>query len=203
MAVKKNFYAVKNGRNPGIYKTWPECQRQVQGFAGALFKGFVTRAEAETYLGCSTSAGSPKCSAASADEPDCYYIYVDGSYFHGRYSWGMAVFRKGELLHTANGVGTSADAAKLHNVAGEVEGAMQAVKWAEENKVEKFVICHDYIGISEWAERRWKTNTTTTAAYAAFMADYLGWVRFRKVAGHTGVKGNELADRLAKKALDI
>ena len=72
-----------------------------------------------------------------------------------------------------------------------------------ENKVEKFVICHDYIGISEWAERRWKTNTTTTAAYAAFMADYLGWVRFRKVAGHTGVKGNELADQLAKKALDI
>ena len=97
----------------------------------------------------------------------------------------------------------SADAAKLHNVAGEVEGAMQAVKWAEKNKVEKFIICHDYIGISEWAERRWKTNTTTTAAYAAFMADYLGWVRFRKVAGHTGVKGNELADRLAKKALDI
>ena len=202
MAVKKNFYAVKNGRKPGIYKTWAACQKQVQGFAGALFKGFVTCAEAEAYLGNSLISSNNKQSLA-VPEPDCHYIYVDGSYFNGRYSWGMAVYLNGQLIHTANGVGTSADAAKLHNVAGEVEGAMQAVKWAEQQKLEKIVICHDYIGISEWAERRWKTNTTTTAAYASFMADYLGWVRFQKVAGHTGVKGNELADQLAKKALEL
>ncbi len=199
MALKKNFYAVKNGRHPGIYKTWAECQREVQGFAGALFKGFVTRVEAETYLG--SAAGS--LSKTPILEADCHYIYVDGSYFHGRYSWGMAVYLADELIHTACGLGSSREAARLHNVAGEVEGAIQAVKWAEKNKVEKLVICHDYIGISEWAERRWKANTPLTAAYADFMADYLGWVRFQKVAGHTGVKGNELADQLAKKALEI
>jgi ribonuclease HI len=199
LAAKKNYYAVKSGRQPGIYKTWAACQKQVAGFKGALFKGFVTRDEAESYMG----SGRKDVAASAAYEPGCTYIFVDGSYFHGRYSWGLAVYLDGQLLDTANGVGTSKDAAKLHNVAGEVEGAVQAVHWAEAHKLEKFVICHDYIGISEWAERRWKTNTQTTADYAAFMAPYLGWVRFRKVAGHTGVAGNELADRLAKKALDI
>ena len=51
MAKKKNnFYAVKNGKNPGIYKTWDECRAQVEGFSGALYKGFTTRTEAERYL---------------------------------------------------------------------------------------------------------------------------------------------------------
>ena len=202
MAPKKNFYAVKNGRHCGIVRSWTECQREVQGFPGALFKGFATLAEAEAYLGGSAERTSDK-TVVFAEEPGCCYIYVDGSYFQGRYSWGMAAYRDGQLIYTANGHGDSADAAKLHNVAGEVEAAMQAVKWAEQEKLEKIVLCHDYIGISEWAERRWKTNTKTTAAYADFMADYLGWVRFQKVAGHTGVAGNELADRLAKQALEV
>ncbi len=203
MALKKKFYAVKNGRKIGIFSTWAECQKQVQGFPGALFKGFVTLEEAQTYMG-TQSASSTQPEKNSLDtENDCYHIYVDGSYFNNRYSWGFAVYFQGKLLHTENGVGSSVEAAKLHNVAGEVEATIQAVKWAEQEKLPAVLILHDYIGISEWAERRWKTNTVVTQEYARFMADYLGWVRFRKVSGHTGVEGNELADQLAKKALDI
>ena len=37
MAKKKNnFYAVKQGKNKGIYKTWDECKAQVEGFSGDL-----------------------------------------------------------------------------------------------------------------------------------------------------------------------
>ncbi len=45
-----DFYAVKKGRVPGIYKTWAECEAQVKGFAGAIFKGFRSRAEAKIFL---------------------------------------------------------------------------------------------------------------------------------------------------------
>ncbi len=197
MAIKKNFYAVKNGRRIGIYKTWAECQQQVQGYPNALFKGFATLTEAESYMSYA-SAEAEKNEAAGV----CY-IYVDGSYFHGRYSWGIAAYIDGRLIHTANGVGKSADAAQLHNVAGEVEAAMQAVKWAVSEGITCPVICHDYIGISEWAQKRWKTNTPTTAAYADFMAAYVDQVSFHKVTGHTGVEGNELADKLARQALEI
>lgn len=44
------FYAVKNGHEVGIFSTWPECQKQVNGFKGAKYKSFKTRKEAEQYL---------------------------------------------------------------------------------------------------------------------------------------------------------
>lgn len=192
--AKKNFYAVRNGRNPGIYKSWEDCSAEINGFKGAVYKGFATLAEAEAFM-----AGAD----TSAPVTEGVAVYVDGSFFNGSYSWGMAVYQDGELIHQDCGVGTSAEAAKHHNVAGELAAAMQAVKWAEKSGIEHITICHDYQGVSEWAEGRWKTNTEATAAYAAFMRPYRGKVTFQKVAGHTGVKGNELADKLAKKALGI
>ena len=46
----KNFYAVAIGRNVGIYRTWPECQKQVNGYNGARHKGFATRGECAEYI---------------------------------------------------------------------------------------------------------------------------------------------------------
>jgi hypothetical protein len=37
-----NFYAVSRGRRVGIYRSWLECEEQVRGFSGAIFKGFKT-----------------------------------------------------------------------------------------------------------------------------------------------------------------
>ena len=49
--VKKKYYIVKKGKKPGVYYNWPDCQKQVQGFPGAVFKGFATRQEAEDWYG--------------------------------------------------------------------------------------------------------------------------------------------------------
>lgn len=192
--AQKKFYAVKQGRQPGIYSTWAECQKQTVGFKGAKFKGFVTRTEAEAYMNDEEALPAPA---------EGVVAYVDGSYFNGEYSWGMAIYEKNQLIFKANGKGTSEEAAKLHNVAGEVAGAMEAVLWAEAQGLEHITICHDYVGISEWALGHWKTNTPLTTHYAAFMKERRGLVTFVKVAGHTGVEGNELADKLAKAALEI
>lgn len=43
------FYAVAKGRKPGIYLTWDECKKQVDGFGGSKFKSFSTQIEAEDY----------------------------------------------------------------------------------------------------------------------------------------------------------
>lgn len=37
---KKKFYVVWQGAKPGIYKTWAECKRQVEGFPSPIFKSF-------------------------------------------------------------------------------------------------------------------------------------------------------------------
>ena len=30
------YYAVKNGKVPGIYNTWDECKENIHGFKGAI-----------------------------------------------------------------------------------------------------------------------------------------------------------------------
>lgn len=53
MPAKKQFYAVIKGRRPGIYTRWTGeggAEEQIKGFAGAVFRGFATRSEAEQYL---------------------------------------------------------------------------------------------------------------------------------------------------------
>ena len=36
---KKNFYGVQQGRLKGVFASWSECQAQISGFPGAIFKG--------------------------------------------------------------------------------------------------------------------------------------------------------------------
>ena len=196
MATKKKIYAVKKGYQTGIFSTWAEFQKQTQGFKGALFKSFPTEEEALNYLN-----DQPQ-DDISEENDDRYYIYVDGSYIHGEYSWGMAIYHYGKLVDTFNGKGTCPEASELHNVAGEIQGAIEATKWAIANG-DPIVICHDYIGLSEWAIGNWKTNKQLTKNYAEFMKPHLNLVSFKKVSGHTGVAGNELADKLAKQALGL
>jgi ribonuclease HI len=49
MASKK-YYVVLKGRKTGIFTTWEECEEQINGFSGAIYKSFKTRAEAEAAL---------------------------------------------------------------------------------------------------------------------------------------------------------
>ena len=51
--AKKNFYAIKKGKNGVnnlIVTTWSECSKIVLGF-NSEYKGFATKEEAEKYLG--------------------------------------------------------------------------------------------------------------------------------------------------------
>jgi len=45
-----SFYAVKEGRTQGVFLSWPECQSQVNGYRGAVYKKFPTRQQAETFI---------------------------------------------------------------------------------------------------------------------------------------------------------
>lgn len=45
--AKKKFYVVWKGVDPGIYEVWNECQAQIKGYEGAIYKSFDSREEAE------------------------------------------------------------------------------------------------------------------------------------------------------------
>ena len=91
--TKKNFYAVRKGRNVGIYNSWDECNKQVSGFRGAEYKGFKTKHQAEEYL---NQGDANKCDENSSD----ITIYVDGSYDAdtGVYGYGfVAIHNDGRI----------------------------------------------------------------------------------------------------------
>ena len=65
-------------------------------------------------------------------------------------------------------------------------------------------IYHDYMGVGKWADDEWKANLEMTRAYNAYIrkARQSMSIRFIKVKGHSGDRYNDLADALAKAALD-
>ncbi|MEQ9551279.1 MAG: ribonuclease H family protein [Coleofasciculus sp. G3-WIS-01] len=50
--MKSNkYYAVLKGRKTGLFTSWQECEKQVKGFSGAIYKSYKTIGEAEAELG--------------------------------------------------------------------------------------------------------------------------------------------------------
>ena len=47
------------GRQPGLYGTWKQCADQITAYPGAVFDGFVSREQAESYLAAPCSPESP------------------------------------------------------------------------------------------------------------------------------------------------
>ena len=45
-------YVVYKGKVPEVYDDWEECRRQVHDFSGNSYKGYTTRAEAESRYAC-------------------------------------------------------------------------------------------------------------------------------------------------------
>ena len=79
MAEKKNYYAVKVGRRPGIYRTWDECKKNVHGYKGAIFKGFVTQEEAERFMGDVQAVSASVGTEALQDTADVFGNSVEQS----------------------------------------------------------------------------------------------------------------------------
>lgn len=44
---KQKFYVVWQGREPGVYLNWADCQAQTDGFPKAKFKSFFSQKAAE------------------------------------------------------------------------------------------------------------------------------------------------------------
>lgn len=189
------YYAVRIGRNPGIYHTWDECKRETMGFKGASFKKFSTREDAEAFI---NEIEEDKKESAEKDE---LVVYVDGSYRNSdkSHSYGVYMFNDKEEYTYSKRFFKDSD---MRNVSGEIKGAMRAMEEAAKLGKKKIYLHYDYEGIRSWALGFWKTNKDGTIYYKNFydsIKDKLE-VKFIKVEAHTGVKYNELVDKLAKEA---
>lgn len=190
----KKIYAVRKGKTTGLFNTWDECRKNVDGFSGAEYKSFSTIGEARVYLGEKTDEADDGAAKA----------YVDGSYdvATGNYSCGAVIINDGIETKLSRGFTDEAGSA-LRNVAGEIMGARMAIDYCLEHGIEKITIYHDYMGVGKWGDGSWKANLDMTREYKAYVAaarKKIG-IKFVKVKAHSGNKYNEMADELAKEAL--
>ncbi len=200
MAANK-YYAVKAGHKPGIYVSWDECKKQVEGFSGASYKGFTTLQEAEAFIGIVSTPMEKISSNRLVSEA---VAYVDGSYDDNikEFSYGLVMFVDDIEDHFAEKYNT-ANLVEMRNVAGEIMGAQKAMQYCIDNNIKTLDLYYDYEGIEKWCTGEWKANKLGTKSYKQFYDSIKDSLRvtFYKVTAHTGDKYNELADQLAKNAL--
>jgi len=201
--MASTYYAVRIGKNPGIYNTWKECEEQVRGHKGAKYKKFLSLKEAEDFINDTGDFKRPDDANLKNDE---IIAYVDGSFNlkSKSYGYGVVIISK-EGKQTSNGKGNDHELALMRNVSGEIKGAMVAMEKAMEMNKKTLYLYYDYAGIEHWAKGDWKTNKDGTKRYKAYydsIRDDLE-VIFVKVKAHSGVEYNEEADSLAKEALGI
>lgn len=201
--AKKKIYAIKKGKQTGLFYSWNECKEAVNGYSGAEYKGFETEEEAKDYL-------ENKVQEIKAEEREeiidnKLVAYVDGSFDEkiGKYAFGCIILTpRGETIKES-GNGNEPDSLAIRNVAGEMLGAMYAVQWAINNGYHDLEIHYDYEGIEKWAQGEWRTKNVLTKKYADFMKEKSGILKisYQKVKAHSGNHYNEEVDKLAKIAL--
>lgn len=193
------YYAVRKGHQTGIFNDWPTCQKAVKGYSGAEFKSFKTKKEAEDFLNGGSNA--PENIPLSS-----LIAYVDGSYDRRseKAGFGAVLIVDDKVIHTKAQRAEVNPKANLWNVGAEIAGILYAVDWAIKNGYPEIYVHYDYLGLEKWYTKEWQAKNEVTQQYVRTMHAYKEKIKihFYKVKAHTGVKYNELADELAKQAVN-
>ncbi|OED36331.1 ribonuclease HI [Chromatiales bacterium (ex Bugula neritina AB1)] len=182
--AQQKYYVVWQGRTPGIYRDWPTCKSQVDGFAGARYKSFATQSEAEAAFATtpSKSTGRGKSSAGSRKEGakrqtvKTYTaaeiakmnidtaIYTDGGCEPnpGEAGSGIAVYREGEVSELWYGLYNP----RGTNNTAELNALFQALMMAQDEVASKrsvVIFCDSKYSIQcitqwavNWEKKGWK-----------------------------------------------
>lgn len=197
--AKKKYYAVKNGRINGIYLSWEDCKKMIDGFSNASYKSFE-----DPYMAVDFLIGSDLLQEKNSSTRSVV-AYVDGSYNIATkdYGYGGVILLDGEEIYQFSEKGIDENARSMRNVAGEIEASMHVMKYCIDNNFDEVSIHYDYTGIEKWCLGEWKTNKDKTKAYKEYYDSIKNRlkVNFIKVKSHSGDYYNDIADKLAKKSI--
>ena len=209
--MPKKYYAVAVGHQTGIFEDWPTCQKQTNGYSGAIYKSFKTRQEAENYL---------QQFAKPTNITYDYQIYTDGSFKDGLMGYGYVMINQQEQEITRGyGPIKSISSARDSNNVAEITAISKALEfvYSHSNRPLEVLIKTDSnyayqqismlkakcleLGWQIW-EQQFKNipnfDLLTIAIWYIFnlQAKQIN-IYFEHVSAHCGITFNEIADRLA------
>jgi ribonuclease HI len=185
---EKKFYVVWKGNQPGVYASWAECKKQVEGYNGALYKSFKSFTEAQIAFkkglsGFNAKQNNPNASSElkhqSALQPIRNSIAVDGAWntktlqseYRGvEVSSGRQLFIRGPFAEGTNNVMEflalvhALAYCKKHGLRIPVySDSITAIKWVRDKKANTKLNASsgnvELFSLLERAEHWLKTNT--------------------------------------------
>ena len=229
MAQKRKFYVVRNGHKPGIYRTWEECRKQVEGYSNAVYKSFFILRDAEEFLhGCGPAKALPSGileTETAATIPQFLpgpaghgatlkqvFIYADGACMGnpGPGGYGVVILHGGERRELSAGFRLTTN--NRMEILGCIAG-LRALKECCDVTIysdSKYVVnTMTKSWALRWRKQGWRrkdengefTDVRSPDLWAQ-MLDLCDKhrVRFSWVRGHSGNDGNERCDQLARTA---
>jgi ribonuclease HI len=181
---KLRYYAVRKGRKPGIYTNYKDCEEQVKKSPGALFKSFETRQQAEEYI-----------HGPDIDENNKIEIWTDGYCKNNGKSGAIASI--GVFFYDRDPRNKSERLpGKQTNNCAELYAVIRALEICDKSK--DLIIYTDSIYVITCHNIEYpKKNIDLVMRMNDLIKERKGKVRIEHVKGHSGVYGNEQADRLA------
>ncbi|AUI71956.1 ribonuclease H family protein [Companilactobacillus alimentarius] len=226
MTLQK-YYAVRHGRKPGIYLTWPECKKQVEGFTGARYKSFPDKAQAQAFLDGKDSYSKKKTTKQKVSNIEDFdiVVYTDGgSRNHGnvkgghvkdsdRAAWAYHINNHGQVYE-----GTDGEFGATNNRM-EIMALIQSIKRLNELKINQqnaiFVLDSQYVlnaitknWLNGWKRRGFKKADGKVVANVELWRELdqllptVPKKTFEWTKGHAENVGNNRVDQLLNETMD-
>lgn len=149
-----------------------------------------------------------------------YEAYTDGSYKKvngvGEYFASAAIIAAEGTSDWTSIVKVSNDSEmiSMRNVAGEIMAVMavceHCINTLQLKQGDVLRINYDYVGIENWCKKPgekdyWRAKNAITSAYRDYILTVVKprfKIEFNHVSGHSGNRGNDIVDNLAREAID-
>lgn len=164
--ARQKYYAVKKGRETGIFRDEAAYKRSTNGFSGYEAKVFKTLEQAVAYMGDrapKTAAKKPKPNTTSPKEKQSAQpplelpaAYTDGSFCNGRYGYGVLLLEHapdGALRAVEiGGYGDNSGILPSRNISGELLAVLKAVEYAAVRGYPRLYVYHDLLQAASWVQ---------------------------------------------------
>lgn len=208
--AKKKWYGVAKGKKKGVYDTWfgkGGAKEQIDGFKGAVYKGFFSYEEAQDFVKGSKNVVKVKKEFTKI-EPDTntIVVYTDGGCINnpGPGGYGAVILFYDEIKELSGGRKYTT------NNRMEMLACIKAMDYLKKEK--KKIIIHtdsSYVvnavnkgWLKSWEKNNWKKssggdvlNPDLWKIFILLIKDLN--VEFIWVKGHAGIEYNERCDALA------
>tara|TARA_B100000161_G_C33322613_1_gene312160 strand:- start:12 stop:605 length:594 start_codon:yes stop_codon:yes gene_type:complete len=193
------YYSVFKGYNKGIYKSWEECEREVKGYKGAVFKKFKLENDAILFL----KNGEIK------QKTNIMKVYTDGSCINNGKEGsvgGIGIFFGDK---DKRNISKKLNLEKVTNNIAELSALIEALNILKDEKREVIIYTDSKYCIlccTSYGDKQRLVNWNNDIPNKDLVREVYN--KFRKkdnikleyVMGHSNIYENEMADKLAKDA---